>query len=399
MVTCSFLSDICNLYDAGLKDRLIEKVEQILESNDAVEFYFTKLDPFELYCLFAVLEVKRLYKQKHIILTYVTKNFTEEKNDLTDTDPLPILIFDRVLLIPCEAKDKQDKKGSCKYNLSRAVIQNSDYVISREYPLLYKSSNQLFKYAQSREKVKIMDVCGESTYEYIHICLQELPEEERVLMEELEAGRTYKEIGEERSLTVSKVQTRCAAAEKNLRKKVFARYESLAPRERKPNLNCGILQIDNNHDPVLQTAILFEKIVNRLLRDFNTTDFLIEQSQCTSTFSVLLKFILKKLYLKGNQIHVVADSMDISQPDLDRLKQKCQPFYDGVIVPSSQAIDDIACREIIDRSDILICNLSTENAVTNMIREVSESKPILVIDLSKQASVIVDPDFLKRNRQ
>lgn len=388
MAICSFILEN-EIYDASLYPVILNTMRAIVEQQDELECYFYHsrhfciLSQVERLCVEAVLTLRKEYPRKTILFTAVEELLTgsEPVNEVS----LDNCWLDRIVQIPCLITRRtmfQDLR-----RIMRAMLRDSDYVITYVYPQFQSVLAPQFADAKQCKHLTVCDVTNPDTHRFLQQCMTQLPEEQQESMRLRLQGLTYKAIGQQMNRPEYQAHDLVGKAGFALKKMTEQRYAAMEENHyvgrlrllqpisrdyrdpREPSGTCGIIGFYNGDAVDRSFTDLFSHAFAFMGRC--TIDrFLLESGKDTEAFTLYLD-VLHRDYNKDIPFEIL--------PDLGTKKANQEAM--------------------IQQSDMLICNSRSRKGLKQALQQAAKEKPMLIIDLGQQAEIIVRPDFLQRKKK
>lgn len=225
MIVCSFLGSSVVLGDT-LYPRLCDVLEKLVEVNDCVELLLTPLwEPFFNVCLKAALEIKSRYPCRVTLTLVVKRAGCQDDCTTPGADGLPACMIDRVYVAGVPVMKGEGAHISEKYNLLRRTISLSDHVVCCIYEGLLDRENELLAYARKFPNLEIIDVSDQEITEAIALFAPSLlKEREQFVLEKLETGISYREIGTLMGVTSARARQLVEKGGSRIRKLAYQTY-------------------------------------------------------------------------------------------------------------------------------------------------------------------------------
>lgn len=229
----------------------------------------------------------------------------------------------------------------------------------------------------------MLDITDADTMAYIAECVNALPEREKLIIEKLGAGLTYKEIGTSLCVSSSAVHQIIKHAGAALRRMAKSRRRQLYKEELKQLRVCSIFRLD----PVTyETLRTFEQAVAYLVENYHVSAFLVQQNYCYSGYMASLKKIAD-----AKRLPVIAA---VSYPEMPEKQMKeiklqfCPPCNSVENVIAQNMIPRVRnmylIKEMINRSQYCICSLSDTSFDKSIRIHIAKMKGRIVLNIRKK---------------
>lgn len=227
MAVCTFLgSDKVFEKEEYIYEKILNAVYEIVRENEEVEFLFYNRYYFYKLCFKAVIEVKGHNPERKIKATVVVKQEEKEeflRNIEENRFGVPDCEIDNVITPPPIPSPKRDADYSAvRKKIERWLIEQSDYLVSYLYPGFHEVENRHYVYAR-KNKITIYDVTSKETEECIRESMNILRERDQFIVNKINEGLTYREVGELLGISQSAVQQILRRACRELQYAVYKR--------------------------------------------------------------------------------------------------------------------------------------------------------------------------------
>lgn len=403
MQICAFLGGRVNVYDIDIAKRAGRAVHEVLGKSDKVLFLFAGKSAFEAICHGAVMEAKRKVPGKVIRLGLVYSEPFEENWPFDHFwRSVPLCSFDYLI----ETPDYNEKKGGAveEQKKLRRMFRRADFLISYVYEPLYDSDGPLLRYARKLDGLTVLNAANPDTAAFIVDEYRTLPAEQSYALRQRLAGAGRGEIGETLSITPTAVSKCAYAGGRKLRETLERRCRAMQI-QRGPErpLTCGVLLLGEAEARDQEVVNVFGAVVRHFLYQRIPLRFLVEQNQCGSAFANLLQYTVN-----GRQevtLEVVTGYQANTPEALREIKARYVPPYHDVLnidfgskTPRNRNTQ--IGKAIIDRSDVLICNLESESDIAGVYKNHLKNKISLqLFDLSKKPERISAAEFFRQWRE
>jgi len=397
MRICSFLGGHFTLYDVDIAKRAGRAVHEVLEKSEEALFLFTGKSAFESICHGAVLEARQKFPGKQIRLGLVYSEPIQENWPFDNFwRSVPLCSFDYLIEAPECGEKKSGAVG--EYKKLRRMFRRSDFLISYVYESLHDSDMALLRSARRLNRLTIIDATDSDTAAYIMDKYRTLPSDQSYIMKQRLAGSGRKELSEVLSITPERVSKLTYEGGRRLRKVLERRYRSMQVQSgpERP-LTCGVVLLGEMEAQDREMVNVFEAVVRHFLYQRIPLRFLVEQNHCGSSFSNHLQHLVS-----GRQevtLEVITGYQANTPEALREIRSRYVPPYHNVLnidfgAKTPRNRNTQIGRAVIDRSDVLICNLESESDIAGTYRNHLKSKISLqLFDLSKKPERISAAEF------
>lgn len=382
MTTCTFVGS--EVYDLDLYERLQGAVEEAVREAEEVEFLFYRRGAaFSHLCYMAALRAKRLYPRKKISLTLLVRAGEAKTEDLYGWmwRELPCWAFDRVA--PVRMEPGEAERSACPWKrIERWMVRRSDVVIGSCYAGLRDGGYELLRYAAHRRNVRTVNLaCGE-TESFIREAVQKLPPAERSIVEQIDAGRTFRAIAQEAGVSPAAIHVKADRGRRRLRKMAGERLKRMRGK-RKADVPavCGVLLPDG-----VMGGERFRQMAEILAVDLDVRAFMTLRGSCAP------ERMFSRFHGRALEWTVVTHDPELAREAEDaRAGQSAlspvRYLYVEAEGKPAWARTLRAVRAVLERCDYLICDMRALPGV-RVRRSVEGQRGVTVIDLGNAPRVL-----------
>lgn len=376
MVTCMFIGS--SQFDFDLYEKIQTAVEKVISKDDEIEFlFYRKAMKFHCLCFLAVLKAKHQFSNKKITITLIATDINEER--LTETKLLgpPIWAFDKIAPI---LNTKDIKQTANLWNkIERKMVRESNYVIACCYPELRDIQYNLYTYALSQQHNLVFNLIDEKTTEFIQETIKTLPQDERFILEQINAGCTFASMAKNTGISASTIKFKDGRGRKRLRYSVInqLKKEQIDHGEMVSKV-CSIISLNESANEPNETTIRFQEIINFLAKSINVTAFMLRPNDIIS---------IKKRF--PNRENLELTIVTHFHEDIGAIQKRYVPPFAKILnmvteVKPVWARDLFCIKAMIAQSEYVICSLGEKSAMSDYItRHLKTQKGIAVLDLEK----------------
>ena len=400
MKKCYFLG-LDEIYDLDLMGRVNEELEQLVQKEDQIEFwFFSVVHPFEFSCFYLAIGMRSKYPDKDI---KIVKVYDPVRSDNPDSwfeavydRHLPWNLLDRIDLapvmdegfgqIPSQAVNQLNK-------VERWVIRQMDVVIAYNYPRLENSVSSMIKHAQVSSNADIISISFEETERIIQEQFDAMPEERTSTIFKLrQDGVSNKEIGKVLGISSTRVSQLTDRATREIRRTLKARISQQIKKE-KPHHICGLVGLSNDGS-ALQLAV-FDSLLHHLVEYCGVTEFWLDEQTAKSGFGSRVALFCARgartLGLSERPEAKVVVCLPVEDEGMwaQSIKKHVPPYRAVVNLGIDQPEDADIYQEMIRQCKFFITDFSTPKA--QLIRDLcGKNGDTYLLDASKDKLKIAE---------
>lgn len=400
MKKCYFLG-LDEIYDLDLMGRVNEELEQLVQKEDQIEFwFFSVVHPFEFSCLYLAIKMRSKYPEKDIKIVKVYDPVRSDNPDSWyDTAyncRFPWIFPDRTDLapvmdegfgqIPSQAVNQLNK-------VERWVIRQMDVVIAYNYPRLENSVSSMIKHAQVSSNADIISISFEETERIIQEQIDAMPDERTSTIFKLrQDGVSNKEIGKVLGISSTRVSQLTDRAAREIRRILKARISQQLKKE-KPHHICGLVGLSNDGS-ALQLAV-FDSLLHHLVEYCGVTEFWLDEQTAESGFGSRVALFcargVRTLGLSARPEAKVVVCLPVEDDGMwaQSIKKHVPPYRAVVNLGIDQPEDADIYQEMIRQCKFFITDFSTPKA--QLIRDLcGKNGDTYLLDASKDKLKIAE---------
>lgn len=384
MAICSYVNS-AEVFDIDLESKITDAIENMLQENDSMEFLCysggSVDSTFMQIYVPAVLLAKQRHPEKEVLLVGLIEKDQKGNAKHSPLDFFPENVFDKILEFT--PKNFSDNNASSFHLFIKAIIRHSDYFLSHLYSSFHYTEETYLNYVKSKKNIKIYDLTNPETTAFIQQSYKSLPEKKQEFHEALESGKTIQDIAAAYNMSPNAVKAQLNYGSRELHRLAKQRYWKML-REDSSTLTCGILLLGNEEAASFDFSQAFYNAAQSIMVRSRDARFLIADGLCAPVFQMLLHQMLRSKYAVNTTVKIVT-----TEPE-DMSDQNMPPIspFDKLIVSSSSPGAELSSveqvyQEILKRSDVLICSLSSASPLLPEIKKaISTYKNLCVYDLS-----------------
>lgn len=289
MKKCYFLG-LDEIYDLDLMGRINEELEQIVQKEDQIEFwFFSVVHPFEFSCFYLAISMRSKYPDKDI---KIVKVYDPVKSDNPDSwyetaynTHFPWILPDRIDLVP--VMDDGFSRIPTQFiqqmnKVERWIIRQMDVVIAYNYPRLENSVSSMIKHARVSSHADVISISFEETEKIIQKHIDAMPDERTSTIFKLrQNGVSNKEIGKALGISSTRVSQLTEKATREIRRTLKARFSQQLKKE-KPHHICGLVGLSNDGSAL--QLVVFDSLLHHLVEYCGVTEFWLDEQTAGSGF-------------------------------------------------------------------------------------------------------------------
>ena len=394
MIICSFLGNSIALGNT-LYSRLCDALETLLETDDHMELLLIP-DKYSFFntCLKAALEIKSRYPDQVTITRVFKRNDCRSDSEL---DELPICMIDRVRIAGVPVM-----KGRCAFrlednNLQRCAIRMSSHIICCLYEKLLERENSLLAYAKKYPDIKIVDV---SDGEIVEALAQRAPsllnEREQFVLEKLDAGFVYREIGNMMGVSSNRAKQIQTRGGSRLRRFSYEHFTTeFLPGKQTQRPVCVLFSLN---DPSPQKVKMLIAVIDVLIDRYYVDSWKLSVESCAlpfvTTFTTLAwhRSSNPTRSLRDYHPHLTAVVTDKwCEEDGEKKDAILKEFrltstqienIDTTPMPTGTDLRKLM-EAMVEQADFFICDLSTSPIAEEIKNYFAHTKGVALLDISK----------------
>ena len=367
MKKCCFIG-IDSICDPMLGDTLYKELEQIIQTEQELEFWFEHIYSFRTLGLLIVLRLKSQYPHKNIqvVRIYGSDERPYQLKHIMDFG-FPACIVDKRIYA--------DLSSERVHNLKRWVLRNCDYIFTYTYPLLAESTmSRHIDYAKKLPGSKVISVSFDETNRMIKENCALLNDRHQTILQMLDEGKTQGDIRDVLGLST----TRVAHLIHDSRWALRATLNQHAFKISKPHV-CALTGLHDN--PSAIHLIAFENLLRFLIDTCHVRQFWIDKKHWNHAYGAVLINLIAVNTGVSASVMVCADD---DKHAWEHTVEAYEPFYSGIIALASDSTDTVAMyAEIIRQCDCFVFDSTCNETETDLIRELcAQNRHITLLDVA-----------------
>lgn len=208
---------VAYIMDRAAKDRLYEALEQIISTENHVEFWYAGCyDAFESLALVYILEIKESHPSCQVEIVAVIDPLRYEHPALNDipketieAQGFPYGVEVKTVFAPrMEGKSEKYENRFITHSrkVDRWVMDQCDTLLVFNYDTIPGPVTNMVKQIQKKGSMTVIPIFNPDRVSVIEENLLTISDREQIIIRGLRAGRTFQSLGEELGVTLNRVQ-------------------------------------------------------------------------------------------------------------------------------------------------------------------------------------------------
>ena len=353
MKRCYFIG-MSEVYDEGLMSRLYDDCKQVIEANEAVEFWFFhgESDSFISSCIALVTLLKSNFPKRDIKMVRV---FDPVKDDTPEdwfreayNSNFPRCLPDKNIFAPAmpEGVAKLEHQYVQQANkIERWILRQMDIVFAYFYPNLEDSIIAQIEYAQKSCKAEVVHIHFDDTEKFIQEMAETMFDERTALiLSMLRENFSQKEISKAAGVSHTRVSQIAHKAAREVRYKLMRRAGGKRVFKSRKCALC-----DLTYDATALQLTIFQSLLEYLTRNYLVSEFWIDEKSCNTPYGAILAQFCAHSWSHGPAAKVVVCLNSEESPVWDETIAKYVPPYSSVVNLGIESTDQFPVYEGIVR--------------------------------------------------
>ena len=371
--------------DIDFRQKAKTEIEKVVREYDSIEFlFYICADTYYLF-LMEVLAAKSKYPEKEILIKRVL-GINDEDGSEENTmgiylkarfnESVPHSMFDDVIYAPRytgKALENQSAFIRRFQFIQNWLLDQCDYIFSYEYPELFSTEAINLKRLYKKGK-NILPLISDETSSLILEYIYELEGRERLVLEELMAGKTMAEIAREFKVSNSAIDGSVTKATRRIRERLRRNYIKRSHSEKRDEQKkCALYGVDDRSIQYIYDLFL---LIRFMIKELDIREYHVPYDQC---FAEIMGPLISKrdgLYTDLTLVAVVPEEDETDS------RYYCPPY--AKMHCNSSLIEKDFGKNLMGECGYLITNLSFAENKDMLIKFCAE-KGITMIDISKIA--------------
>ncbi len=228
-VRCTFYG-LHSAYDADLRDRMSDAIQEVVEKNDSVEFLIYSQSATNQLFMLEIGKIKEQYPEKIIKILKVvdpedypggTENLSRFYETLRGIENLPANSYDGIA-VAAEYTGKADKESPSYmmlrvHSIQRWIFSQCDIIFTYDYVAFADTESQEIAKLKRNEKKGVISLASETTKKKIMELAEGLDETRYDILKRVWEGASYAQIGIKYGISGTAVKHKANKASREIR--------------------------------------------------------------------------------------------------------------------------------------------------------------------------------------